>query len=188
MGLYNFRGDPITTENRSHVIAGEKLIDTSAIVNTGYSGTQHGQYGSNVNLYGDYIDVSDNKVLYIKAPMYAKTTALGLAFGCYDADKNFLYTSGNNDSVKNALLAYSGSLDGIGADASGKIIYNLVYKMATFPDEVKYVLLAGNAAGTQANVANELFLIGREPIKDLWQTWDDYVSTLTADFIAEHDK
>lgn len=179
MKFYDGNGNEVIVVTQSNIVVGEKLIDTSVVVNTGYSGTQWEQYGSNVNLYGDFIDVSENKVLYRKAPMYNKSTALNLYFGCYDADKNFLYVSNNSENVKVGMLASSGNLEGIGTDASGKLIYNLIYEMFTFPEEVKYVLLAGNHSQVNSNVKNELFILGREPINDLWQTWDEYVSSLS---------
>ncbi len=187
MKLYDINGNEVITDNSSNVIVGEKLIDTSVVVNTGYSGTQQEQYGSNVNLYGDYIDVSENKILYYKAPIYNKSSLYVLGFGCYDADKNFLYKSGDNENVKVSQIANNYCLDGIGTDSNGTILYSISYYMVTFPDEVKYVQVA-TSANNKSNIENDLFLIGRERIADLWQTWDDYVTTLSETYIHEADK
>lgn len=187
MSLFDINGNKLNTGNPSNVIVGEKIIDTSVIVNTGYSGTLQQQYGSNVNLFGDYIDVSENKVIYYKIPLFTPIQTFMLGFGCYDAEKNFLYYSKNNESVKNVCLANSLRNDGIGTDANGTKIYSFGYNMVTFPDEVKFVKLA--ESGNQlAYIKNDLFIIGRERIASLWQTWDDYVSTLTESYISEANK
>lgn len=188
MKFYDGYGKEVSVGTPTNVVKGEKIIDTSVYVNTGYSETLQSQYGSNVNLYGDFIDVSENKVLYRKAPMYNKSTVLNLYFGCYDAEKNFLYVSNNSENVKVGILASSGNLEGIGTDAEGKTIYNLVYEMFTFPEEVKFVMLCGNGSAIHSNVSNELFILSREPIRDLWQTWDDYVTILSETYIHEADK
>lgn len=177
MSLFDINGNKLNTENSSNVIVGEKIIDTSVIVNTGYSGTLQQQYGSNVNLFGDYIDVSENKVLYYKMPVFNKAGTCLMGFGCYDSEKNFLYYSKNNDSVKNVCLTNSLDNNGIGVDINGTTIYSFGYNMVMFPDEVKYVKLAENPY--TPNIKNDLFIIGREPISSLWQTWDDYVTTST---------
>ena len=108
MKIYDINGNEVITDNSSNVIVGEKLIDTSVVVNTGYSGALWEQYGSNVNIFGDYIDVSENKSLYYKMPVFNQTQTCLMGFGCYDAEKNFLYYSKNNESVKNICFVIVG--------------------------------------------------------------------------------
>lgn len=186
MSIYNFNGEIISSDFEN-IVVGKKLIDTSIAVNTGYSGTLWEQYGSNIDLYGDLIDVSENKILYYKVPIYNKSSVFDLGFGCYNADKNFLYKASNNSDVKVSQISNNYCIDGIGIDSNGNTVYSISYYMVVFPDEVSYVQVA-QSRNSVGYIKNELFLIGREKIADLWQTWDDYVATLSENYIYEADK
>ncbi len=191
MNFYNGTGEiiEITTDNaadkESNIIKGEKLIDISVRENCGYSGTLFEQYGTSLDLY-DYIDVSENKTLYYKFPLYNKSASGVIGFGCYDAEKNFLYKSADSENVANVSIANNYSIDGIGSDENNTI-YSISYNVVTFPDDVKFVRIA-ESHNARSTFTGRYFLIGRTPVRDLFQTWDDYVSTLSETFVIENDK
>ena len=174
MSIYDINGNLIDTENQSDVVIGEKLIDITKKVNTGYSGTQQQQYGSNINLYDDLVDVSDKKVLFYKTPMKSKVQGQKFIFGCYDENKNFLYLDTASEDVTNVLLTNNYNIDGIGTCDDGATLYSVGLYQATFPDAVKYVQVALSNNNAYI-VAESLFAIGYDMFADLMQTWDDYL-------------
>lgn len=186
MAFYDGNGNVVEIGEKSNLVEGAKLIDKRTVVNTGYSGTQQEQYGSNINLYGALVDVSAEKTLYYKIPVYSKVSYYLLEFGCYDANKTFLYKASDSETVQNVSIANNYSIDGIGTDKNNTV-YSIGYSMAVFPDEVKFVQIA-MSNNHRALLQSDLFLVGRTPVRDLWQTWDDYAATFTEEFEAEHEK
>lgn len=189
MKLFDINGNQVnieTSSNANNVTIGEKLIDTSVIVNTGYSGELQTQYGSNVNIYGDFIDVSVEKKLYYKVPIYNKSSTKLIGFGCYDENKNFLYKSSDVNTISNVSITSNYDINGIGTD-NGNTLYSISYNVLELPEEVKYVKVA-QSNNDKALFTSDLFAIGRTPFVDLWDTWEDYVSTVSDDFKKEVNK
>ena len=63
--------------------------------NSGYSGELFNQFGANINIFTDYIDTSNYKTLYYRIYRFNLVgggTNIGIKIGCYDVEKNYLYT------------------------------------------------------------------------------------------------
>ena len=62
--------------------------------NSGYSGELFDQFTANINVFTDYIDTSNYKTLYyrIYRTNMVANGKVNLTIGCYDAEKNYLYT------------------------------------------------------------------------------------------------
>lgn len=161
----------------------DKLIDMSKSVNTGYSGTNQSLYGSNKTLYGDLIDVTQDKTLYYKIPITNKVASTLCVFGCYDSDGNFLYLSSNSDTISNNEVSHSYNLDGLGVLDDGTTYYSIAYNEITFNDETAFAQLTDiRANGSYASYTDNLFVIGREPISSLTETWDEYCTDVNENF------
>lgn len=172
MSLYDINGNVISSGGNG-TVKGEKLIDITKKVNTGYSGTLQEQYGSNVNLYGDLIDVSEKKTLYYKTPTSTKIEGRPMTFGCYDANKSFLYLDTTSEDVNHVLQTSNYNIDGIGFFDDGEtILYSVGLYKIKFPEDVKYVQFATKY---EYHITESLFVIGYDMVADLMQTWDDYL-------------
>lgn len=189
MSLYDINGNVVSSGENS-TLKGEKLIDVTKKVNTGYSGTQQEQYGSNINLYGDLVNVSEKKTLYYKTPVNNKVDGHPLLFGCYDENENFLYLDTASESVNNVLFTSNYNIDGIGYLDNGTTkLYSVGLYKVTFPSEVKYIQVA--LSGIYNFMSESLFAIGHDMFADLMQTWDDYLintserSAKTVDVIGD---
>lgn len=62
--------------------------------NSGYSGELFDQFTANINVFTDYIDVSNHKTLYYRIYRTNMVTdgKVHIKIGCYGAEKNYLYT------------------------------------------------------------------------------------------------
>ena len=62
--------------------------------NSGYSGELFDQFTANINVFTDYIDASNYKTLYyrIYRTNMVANGKVNITIGCYDAEKNYLYT------------------------------------------------------------------------------------------------
>lgn len=131
-------GEVTTTTNN--------LIDNTVYVNSGYSGTNQTRYGSNVNVFTDMVDTTENKKVFYRVWRNNKVVNgfCNLKIGCFDADGNYLYTmidnsgdySGNFSEVRNTY-----NIDGI-ETYNEKVVYCKSIMQVIIPDEVTSIQFA----------------------------------------------
>lgn len=173
-----------------------KLIHTGYSKNTGYSGADFDHYGANKTVYkgnthDGYIDVTENKTIYIKAWNSNAVFTNQIGFGCFDADKNFLYTSAAEGSnVLRTLLSYVDiKSHGITAANGGAVQASCIYKF-DFPEEVKYISLVDKIHSSAGYAyIDELsgFVAGYQPITDHFITDEEYRNRPSEDMIKVFD-
>lgn len=131
-------GDHTTTTNN--------LIDNTVYTNSGYSGTNQIRYGSNINVFTDMVDTTENKKVFYRVWRNNRITngLCSLKIGCFDADGNYLYTmidnsgdySGNFSEVRNTY-----NIDGI-ETYNEKVVYCKSIMQVIIPDEVTSIQFA----------------------------------------------
>ena len=168
---------------RNNIVTDEnKLIDTLYYKNSGYSGDLFEMFGANKNWHkggdGDgYIDVIDNKTLYIKCASTAFIPGIPPAFGCFGSDKKYLFKStDDNSEVRCNRIAYisgkhssgDSSPEYIGISDKGLNIASIFIYEVTFPDNVKYVAYIPNLTASIGSLllTDSLFVAGRKIITD----------------------
>ena len=101
--------------------------------NSGYSGELFNQFTANINVFTDYIDTSNYKTLYYRIYRINMVAngKVNIRIGCYDAEKNYLYTM--HDSSGD----YAGNFLTLRYVSRVKAICRV-----NIPDEVKFVRFA----------------------------------------------
>jgi lysophospholipase L1-like esterase len=125
------------------VSTGKNLIDTTRFDDSGYSGILFDQFGAQQNVFADYVDVSTNKTVYIRARTYGAIQGQFISkIGCYDESKNFI-NADNSLVTITPIRAYDDTVFENQSCISGAI--TLVYRY-DFDDSVKFVKFVSNAA------------------------------------------
>lgn len=169
-----------------NIYKSNKIIDFRKKKGTGFNTKLAGIYGNNNNLYGGFVDVSINKTIYSKYGIFNKVNIsyIPFKFGCYDADKNLLYTSSgfsaegvrDETGVIGASIASAYTMNGL-EEVTEETLYGMCIQKITFPEEVKYIVFSDSLSypiASHQSFGSKYFCIGFELIDDLYLTNDKY--------------
>lgn len=161
----------------------DKLVNPYFAVNSGYSGTLKDQYGQNINLFkgnkDGFIDVSENKILYMKVLLTNQVNVFKSGFGCYNAANEFLFLSTAEQSGVLEEISFAGiKKDPYFVTDDGQNCQNIAIAKITFPENVKKVILSPKISekGFSTTYLDKRFILGYDPILDYKQTYDDYMN------------
>jgi lysophospholipase L1-like esterase len=130
----------VTLDKTSFMVStGKNLIDTTRFENSGYSGVLFEQFGAEQNVFADYVDVSTNKTVFIRARTNGAVEGEFVRkIATYDADKTLLDADNNHVKVTKMRLFSDVVLDGANYVSGAN---TLVYRY-DFDDSVKFAKFA----------------------------------------------
>lgn len=175
------------------VIDESKLIDPLYYIKSGYSGNLFEILGANKNWYkggnGDgYIDVTENKTLYIKYGTTKFIRDKTPAFACFGSNKDFMYKSTDDNSGvicnKIAYIIGKPPAEYVGISDNGTNIATIFIYEVTFPENVKYAAYVPGLKEDTSMIlfTDSLFVAGRRIITDYYQTYEEYMTNATERF------
>lgn len=146
------------------------------------------QFGQYLNYFTEYVDVSEHKTLYLRlarnANVYGAET---LNVGCYDAEKNYLYTANRDEghTVSFSTLREIGTYGNPVSFADGQAANVIFVEQFTVPEEAAFIRLSTPAGAS--NVKDYLWpysILSYSDILDLTALPEQYAQEVDPDFRA----
>ena len=167
---YGGKTTTFTVIGTASASAGETTVYnvfTSKYINSGYSGDNHTNYGTNYDIYQEEIDVTDASTLYYRFGRNNKVTGAtqsGLKLGVYSSDGNVLGVLDLSDSSTVTKVDGKYDINGLETLDDGTVIYGIYVasvSLSSFENKsyVKFAVLRssnfarswnGNAQSTSA--------------------------------------
>lgn len=139
MTYYDGYGNVVTIDSNGIEYKNPNLIDVNNISDIGYGSSNDGynEFGSAQYIFKDYIDVTENKEIYMRICLSSSVEANSHMIACYDSNKNYLYTINRTDGyTQNGSIMRSSSNITLDDETSVTIAKVIKY---IIPSEVSYI-------------------------------------------------
>lgn len=146
------------------------------------------QFGQYLNYFTEYVDVSEHKTLYLRLARNANVyEAETLNVGCYDAEKNYLYTANRDEghTVSFSTLRDIGTYGNPVSFADGQAANVIFVEQFTVPEEAAFIRLSTPVGAS--NVKDYLWpysILSYSDILDLTALPGQYEQEVDPDFRA----